>query len=40
MYERKIRKVLEINKLKTINAKDKSFTVLNRDNGDYVTTDS
>ena len=40
MYERKIREVLEINKLKTINEKDKTFTVLNRDNGDYVTTNS
>ena len=36
MYERKIREALELNKLKTINEKDKSFTVLNRDNGDYV----
>ena len=40
MYERKIREALEINKLKTINEKDKTFTVLNRDNGDYVTTNS
>ena len=40
MYERKIREVLEINKLKTINEKDKTFTVLNTDNGDYVTTKS
>ena len=28
------------NKLKTINEKDKTFTVLNRDNGDYVTMNS
>ena len=40
MYERKIREALEINKLKTINEKDKTFTVLNRDNGEYVTTNS
>ena len=40
MYERKICEALEINKLKTINEKDKSFTVLNRDNGDYITTNS
>ena len=40
MYERKIREALEINKLKTINENDKTFTVLNRDNGDYVTTNS
>ena len=40
MYERKIREALEINKLRTINEKDKTFTVLNRDNGDYVTTNS
>ena len=40
MYERKIREALEINKLKTINEKEKTFTVLNRDNGDYVTTNS
>ena len=40
MYERKIREALEINKLKTINEKDKTFTVLNRNNGDYVTTNS
>ena len=40
MHERKIFEVLEINKLKTINEKDKSFKVLNRDNGDYVTMNS
>ena len=40
MYERKIREALEINKLKTTNEKDKTFTVLNRDNGDYVMTNS
>ena len=38
--ERKIREVLEINKLKTINEKDRTFTVLNMDNGDYVTKNS
>ena len=40
MYERKIREALEINKQKTINEKDKTFTVLNRDNGDNVSTNS
>lgn len=40
MYERKVREALEINRLKTINENDQSFTVLNRDNGDYVTTNS
>ena len=40
MYERKIREALKLNKLRTINEKDKIFTVLNRDNGDYVTTNS
>ena len=40
MYERKIRKMLEINRLKTSNEKDKTFTVLNRDNGDYITMNS
>ena len=40
MYERKIHEALEINKLKTINEKDKAFTVLNRDNGDYITMNS
>ena len=40
MYERKIHEALKINKLGTINEKDKTFTVLNRDNGDYNTTNS
>ena len=40
MCKRKILEALEINKLKTINEKDKTFTVLNGDNGDYVTTNS
>ena len=40
MYERKIREALERNKLKAIKEKDKTFTVLNRDNGDYVTANS
>ena len=34
MYEKKIRETLEITSKKTINEKDKTFTVLNRDNGD------
>ena len=40
MYERKISKTLEINKLIAINEKDQTFTVLNKDKGDYVTTNS
>ena len=40
MYERKIREVFEINKLKTINKKDKTFKVLNRENGDYFMMNS
>ena len=34
MYERKIREALEISKLRAINEKGNTFTVLNRDNGD------
>ena len=34
MYERKTREALEISKLRAINEKDNTFTVLNRDNGD------
>ena len=37
MHERKIREALEIKKLRRINEKEKTFTVLNRGNGDYVT---
>ena len=40
IYERKIHEALKRNKLKTINKKDKTFTVLNRDKGDYATTNS
>ena len=40
MHERKIREALEINKLRIINQEDKTSTVLNRKNGDYVTTNS
>ena len=40
MNERKMQEVLEISKLKTIDERDKLFTVLNRDNGDYVTKKS
>ena len=40
IYKRKIREVLEMNKLRTINEKDKTFPVLNKDIGDYVTTNS
>ena len=40
MYIRKVREALEINRLKTLNETDKTFKVLNRDNGDYFTTNS
>ena len=40
MFERKIRKALETNKLNTINKEDKTFTVLNRENDDYFPTNS
>ena len=40
MYKRKVREALEINRLKTLNERDKTFKVLNRDNGDYVITNS
>ena len=40
MYKRKVREALEINRLKTLNETDKTFKVLNRDNGGYVTTNS
>ena len=40
MYKRKLHEALEINRLKTLNETDKAFKVLNRDNGDYVTTNS
>ena len=40
MYKRKVREALEINRLKTLNETDKTFIVLNRDNGDYLTTNS
>ena len=40
MYVRKIREAFETNKLKTINEKNKTFTVLNWGNGDYVMTNS
>ena len=40
MYKRKVREALEMNTLKTLNETYKTFKVLNRDNGDYVTTKS
>ena len=40
MYKRKLSEALEINSLKTLNELDKRFKVLNRDNGDYVITNS
>ena len=40
MHKRNVDKALEINRLKTLNEVDKTFKVLNRDNGDYITTNS
>ena len=40
IYKRKVPKAFEINRLKILNETDKTFIVLNRDNGDYVTTNS
>ena len=40
MYKRKVHEALEINRLKTLNKTDRTFKVLNRDNGDHVTTNS
>ena len=40
MHKRKVHEALEINSLKTLNETDKTFKVLNRDNGEYVTMNS
>ena len=40
IYKTKVRETLEINRFKTLDETDKTFKVLNRDNGDYVTTNS
>ena len=40
MYKRKVHEALEINRRKTLNETDKTFKVLNRDNGDYITMNS
>lgn len=40
MYKRKVREVLGLNEPKTLNDKDETFKVLNRDYGDYVTMNS
>ena len=40
MHKRKVREALEMNVQKPLNETDKTFKVLNRDNGDYVTTNS
>ena len=40
MCKRKVRETHEINRLKTLNETDKTFKVLTRYNGDYVTTNS
>ena len=39
-YKRTIREDLEINRLKTLNKTDKTFKVLNRDDGGFVTINS
>ena len=36
MYDRKVCEALEINELRTLNEKDGTFKVINRDNSDYV----
>ena len=40
MYERKIGEAGEISQLRKTNEKCKTFTLLNRDNGNYVKTSS
>ena len=40
MCKGKLRGFLEINRLKTINETAKAFKVLNRDNANYITTNS
>ena len=40
MYKRKAREALEISRLKTLNQADKTFKVLNIDNGNYVNMNS
>ena len=40
MNKKKMSKAYQINRLKTLNEKDKTFKVLKRDNGDYVSINS
>ena len=40
MYKRNVREAFKINRLKTLNETDKTLKVQNKDNGDYVTTNS
>ena len=40
IYESKVGEAPEIIRLKILNETDKTFKVLNRDNGDYVITNS
>ena len=40
MYKRKVREALGVNRLKTLSEIDKTFKVLNKQNGDYITTNS
>ena len=40
MHKRNVREALQINRLKTLNETGKPFKVLNKDNGDYATTNS
>ena len=40
MYKRKVCEARETNRLKILNETNKTFKVLNRENGDYITTNS
>ena len=40
LVQRKVQKALEINRLKTLNETDKTFKLLNKDDGDFVPTNS
>ena len=40
MYKRKVCEARETNRLKILNETDKTFKVLNRENGDYITMNS
>ena len=40
MCNEKVSGAFEINRLKTLNERDKTFKMLNRGNGEYVTTNT